>query len=75
MENFTEKWGKMFVLKVIDASDVTTPEQYNQKLSAASEHEFETLKAASDFCGCQLHRGRAGYSGYRGDMEYIVYKK
>ena len=65
----------MFVLKAINISDIKTPEEHNQRLSAASEHEFKTLKDAFDFCGFQLRRERAGYSGQRGDMEYIVYKK
>ena len=59
-------------VKKINLDTAKTIEDYWKAVNAASIHYCNGLKELREFCGGRLHRGRKGYSGINGNIEYVA---
>lgn len=64
-----------YAVKVLDLNTIHTPEEHFEAFNAAPITYCDGLKAVWDYCGGKLHKQRCGYSGMRGNVEYIAYKE
>ena len=64
-----------YAVKIIDWGTIHSLEDYTEALNAASITYCDGLKAVWDYCGGKLHKERRGYSGMRGNIEYIAYRE
>lgn len=63
-----------YALYEIDHTKQMSVDEYNTILTGTPHHYFDKLKDAESFCGGKLHRGRVGYSGFKGNVEYVAFK-
>lgn len=63
-----------YALYVIDHSTPIPLDEYNAKLTGKPDQYFDKLRDVFAFCGGKLRRGRLGYSGLKGNTEYIAFK-
>lgn len=58
----------------INLSFVKTIDEYNHALNEAEIKYCNGLKEVEEYCGGKLHKQRNGYSGIKGNIEYIAEK-
>ena len=63
-----------YALYVIDHTEPLTLDEYSAKLTGAPDHYFNKLRDVFAFCGGKLRRGRLGYAGLKGNIEYVAFK-
>lgn len=63
-----------YALYVIDHTKPIPLDEYNAILTGKPHHYFDKLHHVFEFCGGKLHRGRIGYSGLKGNTEYVAFK-
>ena len=63
-----------YMVKKIDMSNVKNVDDYIKASSDATIKYCNSFKEVTEYCGGRLHRGRYGYSGINGDIEYTAVK-
>lgn len=63
-----------YALYEIDTTNITTPDQWNEAMNKMPDRYFNKLYEIEAYCGVKLRRGRLGYYGSKGNIEYSVYK-
>lgn len=63
-----------YALKVIYTKDIHNIADYQKAINEARTLYFEGLKSVFDYCGGKLFKQRNGWSGKRGDIEYLCVK-
>lgn len=61
-----------YMVKKINMENVRTCAQYWNAVDNATIKYCNGLKEVWEYCGGRLHRGRCGYSGTRGNIEYLA---
>ena len=61
-----------YMVKCIKVYDGMTTEEHWKRVASAWPHYCKGLNEVWDYCGGRLHRGRCGYYGTIGDIEYVA---
>lgn len=63
-----------YALKVIYTKDIHNVAEYQKAIENARTLYFKGLQSVFDYCGGKLFRQRHGWSGSRGNIEYLCVK-
>lgn len=63
-----------YALKVIYTGNIRSIEEYQKAIEDARTIYFDGLRSVFDYCGGKLFRQRHGWSGMRGNIEYLCVK-
>ena len=61
-----------YIVEKIDWSKIKTPEEYKKALQSCEKKICYGLEEVFAYCGGRLKRGRCGYGGFDGDIEYTA---
>ena len=61
-----------YAVKKINLSKVNNLNEYWDAVNKAQIKYCKGLKEVEEYCGGKLHRGRCGYSGTIGNIEYVA---
>ena len=62
----------VYEVKKVDLSKVRNVDDYWERVNNAPIHYCNGTKELWEYCGGKLHRQRAGYSGIKGNIEYVA---
>lgn len=63
-----------YALYILDLTQINTPEKHNEAMSKPPHRYFDKLRDVEDYIGAKLPRHGFGYSGTKGDTEYVALK-
>ena len=61
-----------YKVQKIDLTYVGTIDEYHHAINESEIRYCEGLKEVEKYCGGKLHKQRNGYSGVKGNIEYIA---
>ena len=72
MIKFIGDKNSKYEVKRVDTRNVNTLDEYKKSIHSATTVFCDSLTDVWEFCGGKLHRERCGYSGVKGNFEYIA---
>lgn len=61
-----------YAVRKIDLTKIRNFDEYNKAYKDAKIKYCKGLKEVESYCGGKLHRHISGYSGIKGNIEYVV---